>query len=134
MSIILLDREQAFKEQLVDLIKIFIKYGANIYTQNRGFYTLESNIENQLCTCRVKDKEFVTSIKKFLEEQKDSIKYHRKLFEVVEQNKDLRSFASIIKGNGTVSIRGLQVCSRVIPQTLEIPGIKFVIVRYYCRR
>lgn len=123
----ILDRKQAFKEQLIDLIEFFIKHGANIYAQNKGFYTPESQIENQLRTYKVKDKEFVTSIQKFLEKQKDSIEYHKKLFEVVEQNKDLRSLANIIAENGLIGIRGLQVCSKAIPQILGIPGIKLVI-------
>lgn len=120
----ILDREQAFKEQLTGLIELFIKYGANIYAENTGFYTPESNIENQLRTYRVKDKEFVTSIQKFLEKQKDSIEYHRKLLELVDKNEDLELLVSIIRGNGLISTRGIQVCSQVIPQIL---GINLVI-------
>ncbi|MGL9718655.1 MAG: ankyrin repeat domain-containing protein [Wolbachia sp.] len=126
-SFYILDKEQAFKAQLIDLIEFFIKYGANIYAENNGRHTPERAIENRLRSYSVNDKEFVTSIQKFLEKQKDSIEYHRKLFEVVEQNKDLRSLADIIANNGPISIRGIQVCSKVIPQILGIPGIKLVI-------
>ncbi|WP_353289057.1 ankyrin repeat domain-containing protein [Wolbachia endosymbiont (group A) of Pogonocherus hispidulus] len=123
----ILDREQAFKEQLIDLIEFFIKYGANIYAQNTGGYTPESDIENQLRTYSVRDKEFVTSIQELLKKQKDSIEYHRKLLELVDKNKDLESLVSIIRGNGLISTRGLQVCSKAIPQILGISGIKLAV-------
>nr|WP_253307242.1 ankyrin repeat domain-containing protein [Rickettsia endosymbiont of Ceutorhynchus assimilis] len=120
-------REQAFKKQLTDLIGLFIKYGANIYASNNFSKTPEGLIDVQFHGHHINDKKFVTSIQKFLEKQKDSIEYHRKLFEVVEQNKDLRSLADIIAGNGLIGIMGIQVCSKVIPQILGIPDIKLVI-------
>ncbi|MGL9717506.1 MAG: ankyrin repeat domain-containing protein [Wolbachia sp.] len=119
------DRTPTLQKQLPDLIELLIKYGANIYAQNTGFYTPESNIENQPRT--VRDKEFVTSVRKFLERQKDSIEYHRKLLELVDKNEDLELLVSIIRGNGLISTRGIQVCSQVIPQILGISGIKLAV-------
>ncbi|QOD38316.1 ankyrin repeat domain-containing protein [Candidatus Wolbachia massiliensis] len=91
------DRTPTLKKQLPGLIKLLTKYGVNIYACNNEGMTPEGWIDNQFHGHHISDKKFVTSVQKFLEKQKGLIEYHRKLFKVVEQDKDLRSLSNIIK-------------------------------------
>jgi|GEM_PF-1697069 len=113
------------KKQIPELIKLLMKYGANIYARDNRLNTPADSIVNY--GCGIRDKKFANSIVEFLGRQKYSTEYHKKLLELVEQNKDLKSLASIIKENGLMCIRGIQLCSQVIPKTLKIPGMKIVV-------
>ncbi|VVC27459.1 Ankyrin repeat-containing domain,Ankyrin repeat [Cinara cedri] len=124
------EKATTLQAQTSKLIKIVIEYGANIYANDNSSssYTPEKLIANQLRGHIIYDKKFVASIQEFLKEQKKSVEYHHKLFEVVEQYQDLRSLTDIITENGPTSIRGIQVCSKAVPQALGIPGIKLVVM------
>ncbi|MDG7057599.1 MAG: hypothetical protein LKM43_05710 [Wolbachia endosymbiont of Penenirmus auritus] len=72
-------------------------------------------------------RELANSIEQFLEAQESSREYHGKLLELLEQTKDLKFLTEMIKENGVMSVKGIQVCSQAIPEILGISGIEIVV-------
>ncbi|MDR1139805.1 MAG: ankyrin repeat domain-containing protein [Rickettsiales bacterium] len=121
------DRVPILKKQLLGLIELLIKHGANIYIKNKSGETPIDLIDRQLHGHSMNDRNLVLSVQKLLKEQEHSVEYSKRLIELVDKNKDFRSLVNIIKKNGPIDIRGLQVCSKVIPKILGISGIKLVV-------
>ncbi|MDR2609069.1 MAG: ankyrin repeat domain-containing protein, partial [Rickettsiales bacterium] len=115
------------KEQSLELVKLFIKHGASIYTRNKDCKTPKDLIESRRLSTFPMNKELANSIEQFLEEQESSREYHGKLLELLEQTKDLKFLTGIIDGNGVMSEEGIQVCSRAIPEILEVSGIEIAV-------
>lgn len=115
------------KEQSLELVKLFVKHGASIYTRNKDCETPKDLIKSRRLSTFPINKELANSIEQFLEAQESSREYHGKLLELLEQTKDLKFLTGIIDGNGVMSEKGIQLCSQAIPEILEISGIEIVV-------
>ncbi|WCR58662.1 MAG: Protein PhlB [Wolbachia endosymbiont of Ctenocephalides felis wCfeF] len=115
------------KEQSLELVKLFVKHGASIYTRNKSRKTPKDLIESRRLSTFSMNKELANSIEQFLEAQESSREYHGKLLELLEQTKDLKFLTGIIDGNGVMSEKGIQLCSQAIPEILGISGIEIAV-------
>ncbi|MDR2609063.1 MAG: ankyrin repeat domain-containing protein, partial [Rickettsiales bacterium] len=115
------------KEQSLELVKLFVKHGASIYTRNKDCETPKDLIKSRRLSTFPMNRELANSIEQFLEAQESSREYHGKLLELLEQTKDLKFLTGIIDGNGVMSEKGIQVCSRAIPEILGISGIEIAV-------
>ncbi|GFR18340.1 uncharacterized protein TNCT_13501 [Trichonephila clavata] len=115
------------EEQSLELVKLFVKHGASIYTKNKSYGTPKDFIKSMRSSTLPMHRKLANSIQQFLEEQESSREYHGKLLELLEQTKDLKFLTEMIEGNGVMSVKGIQVCSQAIPQILKISGIEFAV-------
>ncbi|WP_250295900.1 ankyrin repeat domain-containing protein [Wolbachia endosymbiont of Oedothorax gibbosus] len=115
------------KEQSLELVKLFVKHGASIYTRNKSGKTPKGFIKMMRSSTLPMNRDLACSIEKFLEEQESSREYHGKLLKLLEQTKDLKFLTEMITENGVMSEKGIQICSQAIPKILGISGIEIAV-------